>query len=371
MNGFLKTLFHTTKIGVDEFRRCVEIIERARAQWPGVDGSVRGRTLEETFLRQVKVYLGESLQVKYLRESPNITTQERGKLLDEIIAIGEWIIHSFENKSHPPEEERHSGPAGEAGWWGVYYTHYVAPLAKAYVLVGFGNLKYGTDVDTVPLGSVRNGKRGPIASSPSRLGIAAISYAKAAAWFPPDDPERANALWFAIFSMVRRGGYYLADFEVIRDMAQKCPAFFTPYFPSDIIPDNHCGKRAAGEVLGTTVGGIRDTICSPMVAWPEDVEADADILEEVMGPWTGEVVNGEGGGLLAMTEVVRGVWRDRKEKWGEMEEYVRDGEVWEDLESELKADWEVVWKENQEEGIRVFMCDPEPRYPARCGRMEA
>lgn len=347
MNGFLKALFHSTQIGVDEFRRCVEIIERARAQWPDVDGGLRGRTLEETFLRQVKVHLGESLQVKYLREFPNLTAQEKGKLLDEIAATGQWIIRSFENKSHPPEEERHSAPAGEAGWWGVYYTHYAAPLAKAHTLVGFGNLKYGTDVDTAPLDLATNGKRGPIASSSSRLGIAAISYAKAAAWFPHDDPERANALWFAIFSMVRRGGYYLADFEVIRDMAQKCPAFFTPYFPPDSIPDNHCGKHAAGEVLGTTVGAMRDTICSPMVERPEDAETDVGIL--------GEIVNGEGGGLLAVTEVVRGVWKDRKEKWGEREECVRDGEVWEDLESELRANWEAVWKENQEEGNKVFM----------------
>ena len=68
-----------------------------------------------------------------------------------------------------------------------------------------------------------------------------------AAWMTVDDPERASALWYAIFAMVRRGGYYLADFECIRDMASKCPSYFTPYFPEDTIPEHHPGKRAAGE----------------------------------------------------------------------------------------------------------------------------
>jgi hypothetical protein len=358
MNGFMKTVFDDTQIGSDEFRRCVEIIEGARAQWPDVDGSLRGRTLEETFLRQVRVHFGESLLMKYLRDhriNPNLTAKDKGKLLDEIIAVGEWIVHSFENNPHPPEEERYSPPAGEAGWWGVYYTHYTAPLAKAYAFIAFGNLRHGIDIDTVPLDSVETGKRGPIASSPSRLGTAAVNFAKAAAWMPPDDPERANVLWYAIFSMVRRGGYYLADFEVIRDMAQKCPAFFTPYFPADIIKENHCGKHAAGEVLGTTVGAIRDMICPPMVHWPDDVETDMDTLQEVMGPWTREIIHGDGGGLMAVTEVIKAVWKDRLQKWGEKEEHVRATEVWEDVESELRENWEVVWKENEEEGHKIFM----------------
>jgi hypothetical protein len=172
---------------------------------------------------------------------------------------------------------------------------------------------------------------------------------------PPDDPERANVLWYAIFSMVRRGGYYLADFEVIRDMAQKCPAFFTPYFPADIIKENHCGKHAAGEVLGTTVGAIRDMICPPMVHWPDDVETDMDTLQEVMGPWTREIIHGDGGGLMAVTEVIKAVWKDRLQKWGEKEEHVRATEVWEDVESELRENWEAVWKENEEEGHKIFM----------------
>lgn len=251
MSGFIKTVFDDTEVGADEFRRCIELIEEAHKQWPNIDGSLRGRTLENTFLRQIKVQLGESLVQKYLRTNrtdPNSVPMEgKGKQLDEIIAIGEWIVKSFESNPHPPEADKHALPAGEAGWWGVYYTHYAAPLAKAYNLIAFGNLRYGTDIETILIDSEETGKRGPIACSPTRLGVAAINYAKAASWMPPDDPERGNALWYAIFAMVRRGGYYLADFECIRDMAAKCPGFFVPFFPTETIPENHAGKHAAGE----------------------------------------------------------------------------------------------------------------------------
>jgi hypothetical protein len=353
MNGFLKSVLAEDDDGASEFRRCVDLIEEAHALWPDVDGSVRGRTLEETFLRQVKVHLGESLMMRYHNLSTG--SPDRAELLDEIISIGEWIVQSFESKPHPPEEEKHSTPAGEPGWWTVYYTHYVAPLSKAHMLIAFGNLRYGTDIDTTALDSKETGKRGPVASSPSRLGIAAIHYVKAAAWMPLDEPERANALWYAIFAMVRRGGYYLADFEVLRDMATKCPSFFTPFFPLETIPDNHAGKHAAAEVLGTTVGGVRDMICSPMVMWPDDVPTDMDTLQEVMGPWTREIVNGDGGGLLALTEVMKSVWKDRLERWGEKKEWMGGDKVWEDVEPELKVNWEEVWKENQEEGNKIFM----------------
>jgi hypothetical protein len=353
MNGFLKSVLAEEENGADDFHRCVDIIEEARALWFDVDGSLRGRTLEETFLRQVKVHLGESLMMKYLHLPDNAPGSV--KILDEIISIGEWIVRSFESKPRPPEEEKYSGPAGEPGWWTVYYTHYVAPLAKAHMLIAFGNLRYGTDIDIVALDSQKTGKRGPIASSPSRLGVSAIHYVKAAAWMPPDEPERANALWYAIFAMVRRGGYYLADFEVLRDIATKCPAFFTPFFPLETIPENHAGKHAAAEVLGTTVGGVRDMICSPMVVWPDDVPTDMDTLQEVMGPWTREIVNGDGGGLLALTEVMTSVWNERLEKWGEKKEMMGGDKIWDDVELELKVNWEEVWKENQEEGNKTFM----------------
>lgn len=95
-------------------------------------------------------------------------------------------------------------------------------------------------------------------------------------------------------------------------------------------------------------------ICSPMVLWPDDVETDMITLQEVMGPWTREVVNGEGGGLLALTEVIKGVWKDRVQKWGEREEQMGGDRIWADVEGELKENWAAVWKENEEEGNRIF-----------------
>lgn len=53
MGGFIKDIFAEGQIGDEEFRRCVNLIEEARGQWPDINGSLRGRTLEETFLRQV------------------------------------------------------------------------------------------------------------------------------------------------------------------------------------------------------------------------------------------------------------------------------------------------------------------------------
>jgi len=284
----------------------------------------------------------------------NPSAPNRIELLDEVISIAEWIIHSFEANPHPPEEEKHTTPAGEPGWWTVYYTHYVAPLAKAHNLFAFASLRYGMDVECVALDSKETGARGPVACSPTRLGMAAIHYVTAAAWMPPDEPERANALWYTIFSMVRRGGYYLADFEILRDMATKAPGFFIPFFPAETIPDNHAGKHAAAEVCGTSAGGERDMICSPMVQWPDDVPTDMNILQEVMGPWTREIVNGEDGGLLALTEVMRNVWRDRVEKWGEKRECMGTDKIWDDLEGDLKTNWEEVWKEHQMEGNMTF-----------------
>lgn len=275
-------------------------------------------------------------------------------ILDEIVSITKWIIASFEANPHPPEEEKYTMPTGEPGWWTVYYTHYVAPLAKAHHLFAFANLRYGMDIECVALDSQETGARGPTACSPTRLGIAANHYATAAAWMPPDEPERANTLWYAIFSMVRRGGYYLADFEILRDMATKSPDFFVPVIPPDAIPDNHPGRHVAAEILSTSAGGERDMICPAMVQWPEGIPSNMNILQEVMDPWTHKIVNGDGGGLLALTEVIKNVWRDRVERWGEKKENMATDRVWGGLEDDLKDNWEAVWREHQSNGSTTF-----------------
>ncbi|CCX06647.1 Similar to Stress-induced-phosphoprotein 1; acc. no. Q3ZBZ8 [Pyronema omphalodes CBS 100304] len=362
MNGFLKRVFGEGEIGSVEFRRCVELIEAAQKEWSDVDGSIRGRTLEETFLRQVKVHLGESLVIKYLRElktNPNMPVEEKKKFLDEIISIGEWIVMSHENESSPPEKDKFAHPAGEAHWWTVYYTHYTAPLAKAYNFIGFGNLRYGIDVDTISLvpDSTETGKRGPIASSPSRLGIAAMNYAKAAAWMPADDPECANSLWLAIHAMVTRGGYYLADFEVLRDMANNCVAHYTPHFRADIIPENHCGKCEAESVEGTITGQTPESVCSAVLRWDEnDDQSITAQVQDAMHDLMHETLMGTDGGFLMITEAIWGVWRDRETIWGEPEEYVNLSKViWKELDKEVRENWKFVLEYNQKGGGKVFV----------------
>lgn len=108
-------------------------------------------------------------------------------------------------------------------------------------------------------------------------------------------------------------------------------------------------------VLGTSVGGAPDMICSPMVTWPEGVETDVEVLEEVMNPWTREIVGGKDGGLLALSEVIQSTWKERTSKWGEKEEYMGGNRIWADIESDLKEHWEVVWKENEDEGLAVIV----------------
>lgn len=73
-----------------------------------------------------------------------------------------------------------------------------------------------------------------------------------------------------------------------------------------------------------------------------------------MGPWTKEIVNGEGGGLLGITEVVNDAWKQRKELYREKEPFMGGNRIWGDMEEELKDNWVQVWKENQEEGNLVF-----------------
>jgi hypothetical protein len=355
MNGLLKFITNCSPYGTLDFSRCVELIETAREIWRDVDGGVRGRTLEETFLRHVKVHLGEALIRLYLENLHSYSTETKETHLNEIINIGEWLVESFENNPMPPEEEKYNAPAGEVGWWGIYYTHFVAPLAKGYSFIGFANFRRGTEIAQIPLDYIDKGKRGPLACSPSLLGIAAINYAKAAAWMPPDDPDRANALWCSVLAMVRRGGYYLADFEVIRDMATRCVGFFTPFFPANIIPESHGGKCAAGELVGTTVGGNRDLIVSPMVHWPKDVAPDEEVVKAVIGPWTNEIISGDGGGLVMLTEVVRDAWRERLEKYQEPRESMGGDEIWKGIDIELRMNWEAVKDWNQGQEMAVFM----------------
>lgn len=122
MAGLMKNAFNGPGEGCQDLRDAIEIIEEAQRTWPDVDGSIRGRTLEETFLRGVKVALGESMIAEYLRGMPSATKTKKQKHLRDIMALGESLLESFARKPAPD-----GGPQGEDKDYRVYYPHYCYP----------------------------------------------------------------------------------------------------------------------------------------------------------------------------------------------------------------------------------------------------
>ncbi|TGZ80153.1 hypothetical protein EX30DRAFT_349613 [Ascodesmis nigricans] len=358
MNGLLETAVRRKnprfREGVQHLQRAAELIIEARKQWLDIDGGVRGRTLETTFLRQVQGYLGDALVTEYfiLRDQNELGPQGRA-LLNKILEIGNWIVESVKAEPKPPRDpEQLARPTGEAVWWGHFYSHYASPLSKGYSLIGYAQSALAKDYEFIAL-KPSSGKPGPVAAEPRRLGLAACAFARSAAWAPVDDPHRCSDLWNAIMCMIERGGYFLADFECIRDMATKCPAHYTDFFPESIVPEEASGKIFASEVVGTVVGMPPNQICSPLVSWPEGTEKDMDIAAEVLEPWTKKIVTGKGGGLLAITDVIQQVWRQRVED-GESIDAIGCELVWNELEAELRTNWEDVWAEHLDQEMPTF-----------------
>jgi len=124
-----------------EFRRAVELIEEAWKMWPNVDGATRGRTLEETFLRAIKIFLGEPTARSYdlSLTSPNA----RGKTLRELTAIGQCLVDSFNLSPRPPNANQVRDDADPRR--NTYYAHYVAPLACSQAFIAYYHTQMGMD----------------------------------------------------------------------------------------------------------------------------------------------------------------------------------------------------------------------------------
>lgn len=286
MNGCIKMGLDAPGSDEPEFRRAVELIEEARWMWPMVDGAVRGRTLEETFLRGVKILLAEAL-IKSYNHNPTSPGDQKKKLAD-IKAIADWVIDSFNRNPTPPESERRQGLMGEDAWWNIYYAHYATPLAKAYSFRGFVFAHTGLQVDL-------NRKE-------EMCCAAAKEYITAAGWMSIDEPERANNLWNAIFAMCSSEAYYhKEDFRVLADMARGSCEWFDDYFI------NH---RNLPEHIGTTA--LKDVLTSD---WYPDVKEDADV----------------------MAKLLKDVWKERATKYGEKEEAIGGAEIWRKLDERLRT----------------------------------
>lgn len=342
MNGFLKTVFDGQAAAAEEFHLAAQLIEEARKMWPEVDGSIRGRSLEETFLRGIKVAQGNAMIVEFHRNQLKSSMNKNRKraYLQEIIILGNWLLSSFRSNPHPPEEEKNM-PAGMDAWWSIYYHHYANPKAYGHVFIAFGNLHIALELDTFPL-DTEDGRDGPAVCDPVKLGIAAINYAKAAAWMPFDCPDRANSLWYAILATIYRGGFYLGDLAVLCDMAAKAATFFTPYFPSSIIPENHAGKMAFRELNDIYTGQPGTTILSPMTHWPDGVELDTSLLNSATDKYITQLLHDCTHGLLVITEIIRETWKERVELYGESSEAIGVDTIWATVDPNLREDWETI-----------------------------
>ncbi|KAI5853263.1 hypothetical protein DFP73DRAFT_535819 [Morchella snyderi] len=286
MNGCIAGTLGAPGSDEPEFRRAVDLIEEARKTWPMVDGAIRGRTLEETFLRGVKILLAQAL-IKSYQHTPTSPSDQQKKL-DDIMEIANWVIESFMRNPRPPESERRHGFMGDDAWWNIYYAHYATPLAKAYTFRGFVYSHTGLQIDT---------------DRQEEYCIkAAHEYITAASWMSADEPERGNALWNGIFTMCASEAYYRKeDLRVLADMARGVGKWCDSYFLE---------LEGAPEHLGTTA--LRDVLTSE---WYPDEDENAP----------------------CMVGMMRDIWVERIEKYGEKEEAVGSAAIWEAVDERLRT----------------------------------
>ncbi|KAG0127377.1 hypothetical protein HOY82DRAFT_568261 [Tuber indicum] len=272
-----------------EFRRAVELIEEAWKVWPNVDGATRGRTLEETFLRGVKILLAQSIARSYGNSPTSRNAQV--KKLKELKAIGQWLVDSFNRKPKPPNA---NGVRDDADpWWNIYYAHYVAPVACGHAFIAYYHTQMGIDwlEGEEQKASLRKG---------------AEEYAIAAGWMSPDDPDRIARIWTAMFSLFNSGeAYYKSDFAACLEMGENAKEWTMPFFGTRFgIEEGHIGQKAGMAAVGMD-----------------------------QPPIGGEEV-------LVITKIMRDVWATRVSKYGEKEEAVGGTRIWGALRRGIMADLE-------------------------------
>ncbi|KAF3940407.1 hypothetical protein ABW19_dt0203583 [Dactylella cylindrospora] len=349
MNGIIKDGFLEPRLpngstpAVEDFRRAVDLTEEARRVFVDVPGHIRGRTLEKTFLRGLKIRLGEALIKLYNATDPPTLT-----IIEEIKSIGDWLVSSC--VSSPLPEVEAPTPETLDRYWDLYTPHWGYPRGMGHIFRGLAYMQLGLNWNRVQLDS-RTGKKGPSAGNMRDLRTAAEEYTLGAAWLPDDDVDGTNALWMAIFCMVRRGAYYLGDLQLLRTMALHEQNLWSPFFGADYIPAKHTGKLASSEALRQSEGADPETICSPLVEWGEGVEVDQDILGEVLMPYIGRALQTpekDGGGMLMLGAIIRKVWEERR-RLGEP--YV--GGLWEGLPGRVKQNWESVYQTYEKERLEA------------------
>src|SRR5690606_38504378 len=155
---------------------------------------------------------------------------------------------------------------------------------------------------------------------------------------------RLNSLWNSIACMIYRGGYFFSDFEILKDMAFKGTTYVSPFFGSEVVPENHLGKVLARKHFGPAaeVG----TVCAPLGIWKEDFfdEGKREEFRKYMWAYNEMVLEGhkeEWEGLMSLTAVVMNEWKLRTEGKGEERmELVGCLELYKDIVDSLMEEWQ-------------------------------
>src|SRR4051812_9863239 len=124
------------------------------------------------------------------------------------------------------------------------------------------------------MGPTANGLRlfgargGPWVGNPGHLGLAAVNFAKAAAWFPLDEPDRIDSLWYAMLAMLNRGAFYIADLHVLYTIATASQANVCQYLDNSAA--FHPGKELADGIREMVEDREPNRVATPILVWESE-----------------------------------------------------------------------------------------------------
>src|SRR4051794_26673990 len=99
-------------------------------------------------------------------------------IIEEIHAIGDWLVKSCEEDPQP-EDGLPDSEEDQDDYWSLYLPHWVYPRAMGHIFRGMSLMQLGLNWNKVSLDS-KTGKRGPATGNIRDLRRAAEEYAKGA-----------------------------------------------------------------------------------------------------------------------------------------------------------------------------------------------
>ena len=184
---------------------------------------------------------------------------------------------------------------------------------------------------------------GPYVGHPGHLGLAAINFAKAAAWFPIDEPDRIDSLWYAMLAMLNRGAFYVADLHALFTIACHSQPNICQYLDNSAA--FHPGKELADGIRVMVEDTEPNRVATPMLVWEsakKESKAPRDDEWKGMNEWLEFVFTGgdkeKGFGIPLVASVIRDVEEERKG----MEDAERVGDAWSMLDEEVRRTYPIL-----------------------------